>query len=297
MQIDAHCHTDCSDGAVSIEERIAMVKACGYDAATITDHDFVSSEQVRRAKAACGSMPYVPGIELSLQHEHQVVHLLGYFIDPENAALQNYLAQVQSVDLIYTQKLLSYFQHRGARFSMDDLISPSLHTFYSLMLVKRVARDLFSQNPQGCMPAFLTAMRSLGFIYSDLAPWSVKKAIQLIHSASGIAVLAHPGGIEDQGMRSLGFLIHDHRQIKLYVDEGLDGIEVFSPVHTAKEKQYYSSLADEYHLLATAGSDCHGDDPYLGPSWMGRFTEIPDDSFETLTGYYRSKRPSGKKHE
>ena len=80
MRIDAHCHTDCSDGNVTIEERIAMIRSSGLDAATITDHDFISKEQVALARRHCQEMPYIPGIELSLRHQNKVVHLLGYFI-------------------------------------------------------------------------------------------------------------------------------------------------------------------------------------------------------------------------
>ena len=58
MNIDAHCHTNCSDGNVTIEERIAMIKAAGYQAATITDHDFISGEQVRRATQARYRRPF-----------------------------------------------------------------------------------------------------------------------------------------------------------------------------------------------------------------------------------------------
>ena len=290
MRIDAHCHTDCSDGTPTIEERIAMIKACGYDAATITDHDFISTAQVQRAIAACDGLPFVPGIEFSLQHEKRVVHLLGYFINPENAELQTYLTEVQSVDKALTERLLKYFQDKGAAFSINDLVASSLHTFYSLQLVKRIARDLFPNDPQNCMPAFLNSMQELGFSYADLAPWQVSDAIGLIHRAGGIAVLAHPGGREDKAMVSLGFLVHEERHIVQYVDWGLDGLEVSTPVHTSDEKHLYQQLAAKYHLFVSAGSDCHGNDPYLGPALMGKFNDIANDSYEQLLSCYNDKK-------
>jgi predicted metal-dependent phosphoesterase TrpH len=82
LKIDAHCHTDCSDGNVTIEERIQIIKDSGYGAATITDHDFISTEMVERARAAAGELPYITGIEFSLREADQVIHLLGYYIDP-----------------------------------------------------------------------------------------------------------------------------------------------------------------------------------------------------------------------
>jgi predicted metal-dependent phosphoesterase TrpH len=289
MRIDAHCHTDCSDGNLTIEQRIALIKACGYEAATITDHDFISTAQVERAKNAAGDVPYIPGIELSLSHEDQVVHLLGYFVSPENESLQKHLLEVQRVDREQTIKLLEYFKPKGACFDIEDLISDSLHTFYSLMLVKRLAREMFDNDPRKCMPAFLEAMKVKNFSYPDFAPWDVRDAIDLIHKSGGIAVLAHPGGIEDAAMRTLDFLVHDEQHIKKYVGWGLDGIEVLTPVHSKREKVFYQNLVDEYHLLATSGSDCHGDDPYLGPALMGHFTEIPANAYEMILDCYQNK--------
>ena len=44
--------------------------------------------------------------------------------------------------------------------------------------------------------------------YSDFATWPVREAIELIHSAGGYAVLAHPAGAGDRVMGEPGFLVH-----------------------------------------------------------------------------------------
>lgn len=282
MRIDAHCHTNCSDGNINIEDRIALIRKCGYDAATITDHDFISAEQVSRARAAAGEMPFVPGIELSLQHADQVVHMLGYFINPEYEPLQSYLAKVRQHDRALTLKLLAYFQAQGARFDLQSLQANSLNTFYSLQLVKVAARELYDNNPARTMAAFFDAYAELGISYPDFAPWEVRPAIDLIHAAGGIAVLAHPGGTEDRVMRMLGFLIHDEAIIKQYVDWGLDGVETRTPVHTPAEVEAYEQISQDYSLLTTAGSDCHGDDPYFGAALMGTMPDLPDDLYERM---------------
>jgi predicted metal-dependent phosphoesterase TrpH len=295
MRIDAHCHTDCSDGNVTIEERIALIKACHYDAATITDHDFISGEQVARARQACAGLPFIPGIELSLRHQGRVVHLLGYFVDPDHPGLHQHLRQVQEIDRLYTQRLLDYFCRRGARLELEELAGGSLHTFYSLRLVKRLAADLFDNDPARCLSAFQAAMQALGFAYADLAPWAVRPAIELIHQAGGIAVLAHPGGKNERVMAALGFLLHDGEHLRQYRDWGLDGIETLTPVHSPEEIRLYTQWARGLDLLATAGSDCHGDDPYLGPALMGRSIEIPPNSYENLLAAHQARAgASGK---
>jgi predicted metal-dependent phosphoesterase TrpH len=287
MKLDAHCHTDCSDGNITIEERIGMIRRLGFDAATITDHDFISPEQVARASAAAKELPYIPGIEISVAHEGQVVHILGYYVDPFEVSLQMHIAQVQEVDRMITGRLLKVFHTKGAQFGLEDLIAPSLHTFYSLQLVKRVARDLYANDQERTLHSFLNVIRWLGISYAEFTPWPVRKAIDLIHQSGGFAVLAHPGGSEDLVMQALDFLCHTENNIRQYVDWGLDGIEVACPVHTLTEKLFYTDIAARYSLLTTAGSDCHGDDPYLGPALMGTFDDIPEDLYDRMLAYHQ----------
>jgi hypothetical protein len=91
-------------------------------------------------------------------------------------------------------------------------------------------------------------------------------------------------------MRELGFLLADERDVRVMVEMGIDGIEVSTPVHTSREKEFYTKLASKFALLATAGSDCHGDDPYLGPRLMGTFSDIPDDLYEQMLARWKGAK-------
>jgi hypothetical protein len=75
---------------------------------------------------------------------------------------------------------------------------------------------------------------------------SAAAAIELIHQAGGVAVLAHPG------------LNRTDDPIPGMVEAGLDGIECFHTKHSTVIAEHYLELADQFHLLVTGGSDCHG---------------------------------------
>jgi predicted metal-dependent phosphoesterase TrpH len=285
MTLDAHCHTDCSDGSLSIEDRIDLIRKCGFNAATITDHDFISEAQVKRAQDACGSMPFIPGIELTVSHYGHVVHILGYFIDPCNSGLQRHIARVKNLDQAYTSMLIKVFRHQGIEFGLNDLISPSINTHYSLRFIKRLSFELFSYDKKLTLQEFQRALTMLGMHYADFSPWPVREAIDLIHGAGGYAVLAHPGGAGDKAMRELGFLSHDKTHIRQYKQWGIDGIETGSPLHSIKEKRFYSELAQLFNLLETAGSDCHGDGALNGPMQMGIYKEFPENLYERMLAY------------
>ena len=75
---------------------------------------------------------------------------------------------------------------------------------------------------------------------------SALEAIELIHQAGGLAVMAHPG------------LNRTDEIIPELVAAGLDGIECFHTKHSTAMSERYLEIADKYHLLVTGGSDCHG---------------------------------------
>ena len=85
--IDLHMHTTCSDGQFSPEETMRMAHEAGVTVAAVTDHDTASGISRARAAAEQYGMTFFSGIEISVQGEKEL-HILGYGIQPENAALQ-----------------------------------------------------------------------------------------------------------------------------------------------------------------------------------------------------------------
>jgi predicted metal-dependent phosphoesterase TrpH len=75
---------------------------------------------------------------------------------------------------------------------------------------------------------------------------SGEQALELIHQAGGVAILAHPG------------LNRTDEVIPGMVEAGMDGIECFHTKHSTATTERYLELADRFHLLVTGGSDCHG---------------------------------------
>ncbi len=83
---------------------------------------------------------------------------------------------------------------------------------------------------------------------------NIKELITAIHSAGGIAVLAHP---------CCCWALNLEKFIKDLIDIGLDGIEVYYPYPRWRKYIKFSSpediekIADKYNLIKTGGTDCH----------------------------------------
>jgi hypothetical protein len=70
-------------------------------------------------------------------------------------------------------------------------------------------------------------------------------AIKVILSARGVPVVAHPGRLAAETVLAV-------------INEGAEGIEVYSSNHSAGDEAHFAALAAEKGLVATAGSDFHG---------------------------------------
>ena len=73
MNIDLHCHTTASDGALSPTELISLACERGIDILSITDHDSVDAYQ--QIASDGNKLTVIPGIEFSSQWRKSGVHL------------------------------------------------------------------------------------------------------------------------------------------------------------------------------------------------------------------------------
>lgn len=271
MRIDAHTHTTCSDGVVSIEERMNMIRSCGYEAGTITDHDFISEEQVHRAKSSAPDILYIPGIELTTVHMEKTVHILGYFVDPTDSGLARLIRSLDEREYEITHRMMKTIDSKWhIHIEESELGADSIHTCHYLRLIRAVSRNTSFSFPK-TLEIYYGALAEIGLNWNSFFDCDVKGAIDLIHHAGGIAVLAHPGFENDPTMQKLGFLDHDFCLFEKYKAWGLDGVESHCPSHSEQQSLRFKSWADSLGLLNTEGSDCHGEDPSLGPSLIDKF--------------------------
>ena len=110
---------------------------------------------------------------------------------------------------------------------------------------------------------------------------NVKDVIDAIHTAGGIAVLAHPvkSGCVD-------FL-------KDYIEYGIDGIEVIHPSANEDEQAELKKFATKNKLLMTGGSDFHGLYNEHQVS-LGDYS-TPDDCLHALLTYKSKQKRLQKK--
>ena len=241
---DLHLHTYFSDGTFSPEELVGHGHRLGFAALALTDHDSV--EGCVRMAAACraAGIDFIPGTELTAEHNDTEIHLLGYFLDTENQTLLTKIARFQSVRQNRIHEMVA---------RLNGLKVPlKVESVFELANCKspgrpHVARALVKAGLVGNLDeAFERFLKKNRPAWVPKAKMSALEAIELIHQAGGLAVMAHPG------------LNRTDDVIPVLVEEGLDGIECFHTKHSTVLSERYLEMADKFQLLITGGSDCHG---------------------------------------
>jgi hypothetical protein len=241
---DLHLHTNFSDGTFTPEELVLYAQKNGLACIALTDHDTV--EGCERAAEACAKveMEFIPGAELTAEHEDTEVHILGYFLDTKNPLLLEKISKFQSVRQNRINEMCEALNKLGvplkaeAVFALANCKSPGRpHVARALVKEKLVATldEAFERFLKKGRPAWVPKTKM-----------SALEAVELIHQAGGLAVMAHPG------------LNRTDEIIPGLVQAGLDGIECFHTKHSTVMAERYLEIAERYHLLVTGGSDCHG---------------------------------------
>jgi predicted metal-dependent phosphoesterase TrpH len=250
---DLHLHTHFSDGTYAPEELAARGAQLGFAAMALTDHDSVEGCEAMAAACAAAGLEFITGTELTAEQDGHELHLLGYGVDVRNPRLLTEIARFQDVRqdrirrMVVRLNRLNVPLQAEAVFELANCRSPGR---------PHVARALVKQ---GFCPSLDAAFER--FLKRNRPAWvpkfkmSAAHAIELIHQAGGLAVLAHPG------------LNRSDDLVPGLVEAGLDGIECFHSKHSSTKTEHYLCLAEQYDLLVTGGSDCHGQSkgkPLLG---------------------------------
>jgi predicted metal-dependent phosphoesterase TrpH len=244
MFADLHLHTNFSDGTYTPEELVHQAQRHGLAAIALTDHDTV--EGCARTRKACDAvrMEFIAGAELTAEHSGNELHILGYGLDVQNPRLLVETAKFQEVRQNRIREMVKRLNAENVPLSVEAVFGLANCRAPGRPHVARalVKAGLCSTLDQ----AFEKYLKKNRPAWVPKCKISASDAIELIHEAGGVAVMAHPG------------LNRTDDVIPGMVESGLDGIECFHTKHSNSTSEHYLELASRYGLLVTGGSDCHG---------------------------------------
>ena len=248
--IDLHTHTLFSDGSCTPEELVSYAKEKGLFAIALTDHDTTDGLDSAIENGKKQGVYVIPGIELSSDYNGKDIHILGYFIDYKNANLIENLRLFQELRRKRNIKMIRLLREGGYDISLQNLYE--IYGKESVITRMHLAKALFDKGYVKDIPtAFATILAKDSPYYVPREGISPEKAVSLIRESNGTAVLAHPTlyRLSDEKLREL---------LSVLKAMGLSGIETYYSTYTEEQTEYIKTIAEEFDLFPTGGSDYHG---------------------------------------
>ena len=262
MRADLHVHSNASDGSDSAAEVMRRAAQAGLDVVALTDHDTTAGHaQARQALQA--PLILVPGMELSCRlnstnrgvpggsspRGQQSMHLLAYLFDPDDPDLAAETRRIRDDRILRARAMVDRLIDLDVPITWDDVAAIAGSAVVGRPHIARAmaASGAIASPDQAFTPDWIA---DGGRAYVGRYALDPVRAIALVRSAGGVAVLAHP--------RADRALTVSDPQIADLAAAGLAGVEVFHPDQPAAEQASLLGLTRDLGLIATGGSDDHG---------------------------------------
>ncbi len=248
MICDLHCHTTLSDGSLGIEDIIVQAKRMNIDFLSITDHDTLSSFSRANILGQRYGVKILQGVEMSAwdKERNSKVHILCYApkkpdrlegLCLKSCEIRKQCAKemIEKVMELYPITPESVLKHcTGSKSIFKSHIMRALIEYgYALEFYGELNNKLFNLKNGICL---------VEREYPD-----VKFVLDLIHSARGVAVMAHP-------------ILYNNIELleELAASGKLDGVEIDHYSANEEQRRQLREIAEKYNLIVTGGSDFHG---------------------------------------
>ena len=255
-EVDLHIHSTFSGGDLSPAEVVSKSAELGMTVIALTDHD--ATDGIASAQSTAKAFPqlrFIPGIELGSEDPSGPLHILSYFIDPQDAELTATLAKSRDSQQRLARKMVTKLADSGIHLNWQRIQeiagpkSPARIDVVKAMIEKGYAKSIMEVLTKFPRSRFSKSVGGEGRM-------SVVETVALIIKAKGLPVLAHPFGMP---IRGTPYAAKDLEGVTRELKEaGLVGIEAYRFDHSADQIAKLVDLADKYDLIPTGGSDYHG---------------------------------------
>jgi predicted metal-dependent phosphoesterase TrpH len=246
---DLHSHSNRSDGTLPPAEVMRLAAQRDLAGVALTDHDTFDGLEEASAAADELGLDFVPGIEFSAEYDAASLHILGYWVDPDDPAIEAELLRLTATRFRRGEMIVEKLRELGFDLSLERVLELAggdaiarPHIAEAMVEAGIVANE---------KEAFDRYISDDGLAYVPKHALHPMEALRLIGEAGGACVLAHPGMW--RGTQTV-----PDELIEEMAAGGMVGLEVRHPDHDDEMRARYAAMADRLHLVPTASSDCHG---------------------------------------
>ena len=272
--VDLHTHSTRSDGVLEPGVLVEAAVAVGVRVLALTDHDTLAGYREVAAGEVPAGLTLVPGVEINALVTRDLglweweLHILGFGMDPDDAAFEAVLVSQREARRVRFDRTVARLREIGL--PIDDQVAALQIGTEDALGRPTIARALMAAGfASSVEDAFsrIIGHGSPGYVRREgLGPES---AIAAIAAAGGVPVLAH--------FREAPARLNVLREL---VASGLRGLEVYYRSFDAPTVEAVGAVARSLGLIATGGSDYHGDLGSYADSHAGLW--VPPEVGEVL---------------
>ena len=259
LYCDLHTHSTASDGTTDPQDLPRLAKAAGLGALALTDHDTTEGLVKCAAASRTENIEFVPGIEVSAdpsldgRPRRGTLHILGLFVRANDSMLKAVSQRMKEARDSRNPAIIEKLRDLGVDVNYSEVVDLATRQGTKIIGRPHIASVLIAKGyARSMQDAFSRYLVQDGAAYVRRDRLAASNAIESIHHAGGLAILAHPMQL---GIREPDLLITFIHQLR---ELGLDGIETRHSDHGAKDIAQFEQLADRFDLLTSGGSDFHG---------------------------------------
>jgi hypothetical protein len=243
--IDLHVHSTASDGSLAPEAVVKRALGAGLRAIALTDHDTLGGIPEALAAGERFGVRVIGGCEFSAAAPWGEMHVLGYFLPSDSAALDAFLVGCRADRVRRAQAMVERLQRLGVELSFEHVLDESGGGAVGRPHVARaIVRQGSAIDLGDAFDRFLGRGRP-AFVEKTLPAF--RAVAELVHQAGGLVSVAH---LKERGTRAF---------VERLKAEGLDAVETRHPSHDPDLRARLTDIALKLGLLRTGGSDWHGD--------------------------------------
>jgi 3',5'-nucleoside bisphosphate phosphatase len=244
--IDLHSHTTSSDGQYTPDELLALAAKAGITTLAVTDHDTVAGLDACAVAAARHGIRLICGIEVSCYLGKKEIHVLGHFVNPKESRLAAFDQHLKGERQKRMEQMVAKMQALSFPVTMDHVLAIAGNAHLARPHLARALVELkFCTSTKDAFDRFLKDGGPAAVSRFDV---TVKEAVDLIRGAGGAATVAHPGVSKIERF-----------ELEEMAKAGLAGLEVEHSDHPPSLREKFYKWTAELGLIATAGSDFHGE--------------------------------------
>ncbi len=282
VKIDLHIHSTHSDGVLNPKELIDYAVEKGISAIAITDHDKSTANEEAKVYVKEKGIGYVSGIEITITPPEGVreLHLIGLFIDSEDEEIKKISERHREYAIKNTKSIIEKLNELGYEITFEELFEETKGENFGRPFIAKILMRKYPEKFQERKQVFDELLGKQGKAFVKPQGTELKRAIEIIHNAGGIAIVAHPWYLGENMLKILDE----------FVSLGGDGIELdYKPKETIQEntKEILENFIEKHNLVISGGTDFH--EKKEGGKEIGDFG-VTKEEFNKLKEYWKNNR-------